>query len=266
MGDKMTSHHGHRRGQGSPVNRRMQSTEACNIRSCKPGQKVTRGKDWSWGNQDGGAGSIGTVAGCDAGGNAKVQWPHSQSNFYFCSSNRTDLSPASCAATIPCAKGSHSTGGTTCECDQGYVTDTAGTGCIRSNCPNPTGAGIVSAGDNACSWESKYFDAIICSKTGYPGGPMVNGNAGGSSATDCRDKCNALSTCRYWDWDGTTCRLRSGNAGQTSSTHYGGPKGCLLSETDCKAKCLGDPQCTGVYIKEHDCVCEDTCRYALGCA
>ena len=67
-----------------------------------------------------------------------------------------------------------------------------GTGCIRSNCPNPTGAGIVTAGDSACQWESKYFDTT-------------------------------------------------------------------LSVDDCKAKCLGDPQCTGVYIKERECVCDDTC-------
>ena len=56
-----------------------------------PGAKVTRGKDWKWGDQDGGEGSEGEVEGYDnkaavVGTGARnmlmVQWPHGGSHSY----------------------------------------------------------------------------------------------------------------------------------------------------------------------------------------
>ena len=53
-------------------------------------------------------------------------------------------------------------------------------------------------------------------KKAYPGGTMVNGYTEftQSSALDCQQKCAALLTCNFWDWDGTsTCRLLSDDKG-----------------------------------------------------
>ena len=53
-----------------------------------PGSKVTRGKDWRWGDQDGGQGSEGEVIGyqnvsTDSSRNlVRVQWPNGVSNTY----------------------------------------------------------------------------------------------------------------------------------------------------------------------------------------
>ena len=53
-----------------------------------PGSKVTRGKDWQWGDQDGGQGSEGEVIGYenvspDSSRNlVRVQWPNGVSNTY----------------------------------------------------------------------------------------------------------------------------------------------------------------------------------------
>ncbi|KAK7471427.1 hypothetical protein BaRGS_00035915 [Batillaria attramentaria] len=53
-----------------------------------PGAKVKRGRDWSWGDQDGGQGAIGEVTGFenvapDSSRNiVRVQWPHGKTNSY----------------------------------------------------------------------------------------------------------------------------------------------------------------------------------------
>lgn len=43
---------------------------------------VTRGKDWVWGNQDGGAGNIGTVLSVEGSGQVLVRWQHGLTKYY----------------------------------------------------------------------------------------------------------------------------------------------------------------------------------------
>ena len=54
-----------------------------------PGAKVVRGKDWEWGDQDGGRGSEGEVKSYEAVSRenssrnlVRVEWPHSVANSY----------------------------------------------------------------------------------------------------------------------------------------------------------------------------------------
>ena len=49
------------------------------------GLRVVRGPDWEWGDQDGGEGYVGTVAGLEEGGGAVViQWDAGQRYRYRC--------------------------------------------------------------------------------------------------------------------------------------------------------------------------------------
>ena len=49
------------------------------------GQRVVRGPDWEWGDQDGGEGFVGTVAGLEEGGGGViVQWDMGQRCRYRC--------------------------------------------------------------------------------------------------------------------------------------------------------------------------------------
>merc|ERR1719424_1923397 len=63
----------------------------------------------------------------------------------------------------------------------------------------------------------------------YHSGPMVNGNAGGSSGPECRARCNADARCYFWDFGDDRCRLRSaeGSAGaQGAGGYVAGAKFC----------------------------------------
>ena len=57
------------------------------------GLRVVRGPDWEWGDQDGGEGFVGTVAGLEEGGGAViVQWDMGQRCRYRCGQdNKFDL-------------------------------------------------------------------------------------------------------------------------------------------------------------------------------
>ena len=57
------------------------------------GLRVVRGPDWEWGDQDGGEGFVGTVAGLEEGGGAViVQWDTGQRCRYRCGlDNKFDL-------------------------------------------------------------------------------------------------------------------------------------------------------------------------------
>ena len=57
------------------------------------GLRVVRGPDWEWGDQDGGEGFVGTVAGLEEGGGAViVQWDVGQRCRYRCGQdNKFDL-------------------------------------------------------------------------------------------------------------------------------------------------------------------------------
>ena len=63
------------------------------------GQRVVRGPDWEWGDQDGGEGFVGTVAGLEEGGGGViVQWDMGQRCRYRCGKdNKFDLSVLDCA-------------------------------------------------------------------------------------------------------------------------------------------------------------------------
>ena len=55
------------------------------------GLRVVRGPDWEWGDQDGGKGFVGTVAGLEEGG-VIVQWDMGQKCRYRCGrDNKFDL-------------------------------------------------------------------------------------------------------------------------------------------------------------------------------
>ena len=57
------------------------------------GLRVVRGPDWEWGDQDGGEGFVGTVAGLEeGGGEVIVQWDMGQRCRYRCGrDNKFDL-------------------------------------------------------------------------------------------------------------------------------------------------------------------------------
>ena len=57
------------------------------------GLRVVRGPDWEWGDQDGGEGFVGTVAGLEEGGGGViVQWDMGQRSSYRCGKdNKFDL-------------------------------------------------------------------------------------------------------------------------------------------------------------------------------
>ena len=57
------------------------------------GLRVVRGPDWEWGDQDGGEGFVGTVAGLEEGGGGViVQWDMGQRCRYRCGrDNKFDL-------------------------------------------------------------------------------------------------------------------------------------------------------------------------------
>ena len=57
------------------------------------GQRVVRGPDWEWGDQNGGEGFVGTVAGLEEGGGGViVQWDMGQRCRYRCGrDNKFDL-------------------------------------------------------------------------------------------------------------------------------------------------------------------------------
>ena len=48
------------------------------------GLRVVRGPDWEWGDQDGGEGSVGTVAGLEGIGQVIIQWDNGQRSRYRC--------------------------------------------------------------------------------------------------------------------------------------------------------------------------------------
>ena len=64
------------------------------------GQRVVRGPDWEWGDQDGGEGFVGTVAGLEEGVGVIVQWDMGQRCRYRCGrGNKFDLRVLDCAQT-----------------------------------------------------------------------------------------------------------------------------------------------------------------------
>lgn len=49
------------------------------------GMRVVRGRDWSWGDQDGGPGGIGTIIGeSSTSGMVRVQWDAGRTDSYYC--------------------------------------------------------------------------------------------------------------------------------------------------------------------------------------
>ena len=97
----------------------------------------------------------------------------------------------------------------------------------------------------ACSEQGKICWArgitLCAAGQAYPGGSIVNGDAGGETAQDCWRKCNADVQCSHWDFsDNTICRLRS-NAGTsgatTASGYHAGARGCTLSPS-CRHWCV----------------------------
>lgn len=61
----------------------------------KPGDKIVRGPDWIWGNQDGGPGTIGIVVKLDATMQEEtwyiVEWPSGNKNGYVYEKDRKDI-------------------------------------------------------------------------------------------------------------------------------------------------------------------------------
>ena len=49
---------------------------------CKKGDKVVRGKDWRWHNQDGGEGSVGIIEHVLDGCWARIRWSNGLLNYY----------------------------------------------------------------------------------------------------------------------------------------------------------------------------------------
>jgi len=72
--------------------------------------------------------------------------------------------------------------------------------------------GGASAGPRGCRFRptTRSCEEI---NVAYHSGPMVNANAGGSSAADCKSRCSADARCFFWDFGENHCRLRSGEGG-----------------------------------------------------
>ena len=54
-----------------------------------------------------------------------------------------------------------------------------------------------------------------------------------STAKECLEKCNGDDRCKFWDFGGGWCRLRSssGTGAQTDNGYTSGPRYCALSGT-----------------------------------
>ena len=62
----------------------------------------------------------------------------------------------------------------------------------------------------------------------YHSGKMVNDNAPAKNADECLQQCNVLPDCKFWDFGGNCCRLRSnkGSGPQIAKSYTYGPKFC----------------------------------------
>jgi len=88
------------RGESTPANDHLRSTCAVYTdSSCPSGDRVKRGPDWEWGNQDGGDG-LGTVQSRDGAGWCEVEWDNGGSNSYRVGKDGAhDLCSASASAS-----------------------------------------------------------------------------------------------------------------------------------------------------------------------
>ena len=66
----------------------------------------------------------------------------------------------------------------------------------------------------------------------YHSGAMVNDNAAAGTAEECQAQCEASSSCKFWDFGGNVCRLRS-NSGSGKVADSGssyGTKNCKFGK------------------------------------
>ena len=66
----------------------------------------------------------------------------------------------------------------------------------------------------------------------YHSGTMVNDNTRASSPEKCLEDCNALASCKFWDYGDYTCRLRSdaGKGKEPASGYLSGTRNCIFSK------------------------------------
>merc|ERR1712093_273391 len=57
-------------------------SDALGAYEARPGLRVRRGRDWSWGDQDGGWGSVGVITDGPRNGWCTVRWPSGAENGY----------------------------------------------------------------------------------------------------------------------------------------------------------------------------------------
>ena len=74
--------------------------------------------------------------------------------------------------------------------------------------------------------EGPYQDYIFCSRDESSGLLLLE-----SSGLDCQQRCAALQTCNFWDWNGRNCRLYSDDKGgaQDADNFSAGHKGCSFT-------------------------------------
>ena len=59
---------------------------------------------------------------------------------------------------------------------------------------------------------------------------MANDNAKAGNAEECLNQCNMSPECKFWDFGGNYCRLRSnnGNGPEAAESYTSGKKYCNL--------------------------------------
>jgi len=108
-------------------------------------------------------------------------------------------------------------------------------------------------------WEQKksqgwadpvYHTVKYCqSGGGYHHGHMINSNSGAETAAECRSHCNERSQCKFWDFDGYVCRLRSSDGDSTPDGE--GVVSDSISVTYGQRHCVFQCQSGGHYADAH---------------
>jgi len=103
----------------------------------------------------------------------------------------------------------------------------------------------------------------VCVESGYAydSGHMVDGDADGDTVKECLQSCQSNNACKYWDYDGDYCRLRSNTGPHGLMKRAGAAAGARDSKV-CSTECTkpGYAYDSGKMVDDDaDADCDDDC-------
>lgn len=107
---------------------------------------------------------------------------------------------------------------------------------------------------------------------GYHHGNMINSNSGANTAAQCLSHCNSNYQCKFWDFDGYVCRLRS-NDGDSNADGEGvvsDHMGVTYGQRNCRFQCQSggyfpDAQLIHSSFKNKPWDCRQHCKNTWNC-